>query len=88
MLQDLVLGLGELAIEGRIELGGGLLRRVLALRQLDGPRPQPSDQSPEALRGGGALLPPGRPGLGVRQLLRDFREVDLEVMKQDIMHGC
>ena len=59
---------------------------MLELRDLDGPRPKAADQPAKSLGGGGPLITGLVARLGVRQLLRDLREVDLEVVKQDIMH--
>ncbi len=59
---------------------------MLDLRDLDGPRPETADQPAKPLGGGGALITGLVARLGVCQLLRDLREVDLKVVKQDIVH--
>jgi hypothetical protein len=48
--------------------------------------PQPPDQAAQPLGGGGTLVQYRCRRLGVRQLLRDLREVDFQVMEENVMH--
>src|SRR2546423_803285 len=49
--------------------------------------PQPALQLPQPFRGGRPLFIARLAGAGVRQLLRNFGKVDLEVVNKDIVHG-
>jgi hypothetical protein len=55
-------------------------------RKLGNPRPEATNHPAEALGGLPSLLGGRTRGLGVRQLLRDLREVDFQVMEKYVMH--
>ena len=55
--------------------------------RLDRATAQPADQLPQPFGGSRPLFIARLAGAGVRQLLRNFGKVDLEVVNKDIVHG-
>ena len=77
----------ELAIDAGDHLGGAGSWLVPRRTRLDRATAQPADQLPQPFRGGRPLFIARLAGAGVRQLLRNFGKVDLEVVNKDIVHG-
>ena len=76
----------ELAIDAGDHLGGAGSWLVPRCTRLDRAPAQPADQLPQPFRGGRPLFIARLAGAGVRQLLRNFGKVDLEVVNKDIVH--
>ncbi len=76
-VEDPALFLAELAVDAGDHFAGRDAGRVPGGRRQFGLPPQSADELAEPLSRGGAFLPPGLAAAGLRQLLGDFREVDL-----------
>jgi hypothetical protein len=77
----------QLAIDAGDHLRRAGARLVPRRPRLDGTAAEPADQLPQPLGGGCPLFVARLAGTGVRQLLRNFGKVDLEVVNKDIVHG-
>jgi hypothetical protein len=87
MIEDLALIGAELAVDASDQLartGAGL---VPLLGGLDRFPAEPPDQLTQPLRRRRALFVTRFPAAGVCQLVGNFREIDLEVVDQDVVHA-
>ena len=87
MIEDLALVGAELAIDAGDQLaraGARLVRLHVRLNRLPA---KPTDQLTQPLRRSRPLFVARFLAAGVRQLVGNLREIDLEVVNKDIMHG-
>jgi len=87
VIEDLALVRAELAIDASDQLacaGARLVRLHVRLNRLPA---KPTDQLTQPLRRSRPLFVARFLAAGVRQLVGNLREIDLEVVNKDIMHG-
>ena len=77
----------QLAVDARDHLRGTRTWLMPRCSRLDRATSQPADQLSQPLGGSRPLFIARLAGAGVRQLLRNFGKVDLEVVNKDIVHG-
>ena len=85
-VQDCPLIGAELAVDPGDHLGRGRPRSVGRRARSFGSAPQSPDQPPQPLGGRRALFVTRLAAMSMRQLLRDFRKIHLEVMDKNVMH--